>query len=149
MAKNAQYILKEYLEALWLSYGIELKPGKYAAPEGTSDDSFAVYSVVSNRNYFQPYIHEDNMQVRVYHTLYDSISDIVNLAVDALNHENAQVDLDTKSTRQLFADFKAEGFNLLETSCRASGLDQNEFIEGSEYYFATLDIMCSYVNVGA
>lgn len=148
MAADTQYTLKTYLEALWSAYGIDMKPGKYAAPDGSSDDTFALYVVIPNRNYFQPYIHEDNMQIRVFAKSYVNLSKMMNDAVDALNKENAQFDLSNNTPHSIFTDFKSAGAILHEITCRSSGLDQNEFFEGTEYYLATLDIMYSYV-IGA
>lgn len=145
MATAAQYTLKTYLEALWAPYSVSMVPGKYIPGDQVGADMVVAYSVIPNRNYLMPYIHEDNMQIRIYHKNYNTISNIINDALDALNRENARMDLDTHDDTLVFTTFRDAGFTLNETSCRASSIDQNEFIEGTEYFFATIDIMYEYV----
>ena len=158
MSTDTQYILKEHLEGLWTAMGhsIEMTPGRYAP--STSDESYAIYLVVPNRDYVQPHIHEDNMQIRIFHTSYDTLSKLINAALDDLNYENPQVVWNPNNSqvsggavpqveRTIFTKFNDEDFKLQEISCRGTGIDQNEFIEGTEHFFGALDILYRYVSI--
>lgn len=140
---RAAYIAIEYLESiinpLVAPDSISFHPGKWA-PEET-DDTFAVYKYVPNRDYSQPYIHMDSLNVRIYHTNYMKLKEISDLILSKLNSENIHDNPDLVSLG------KAEGVWFQETVARVADSSQNSFVESTEYYYDVIDILLQYSKI--
>jgi hypothetical protein len=116
---------------------ITFHPVKYA-PSGT-DNTFAIYRVIKNTDYDQPYIKYDNMRFKIYHPIYETTLLMQSSLHASLNNENVS---DNSELTDLAA---LSGVKLLEVVCRVGEVGQSEFAEGDNRYNVDFDITLRYV----
>ena len=139
---RAAFVLLDYIKTLVNPLvspdAIEFHPGNWA-PEG-SDDTFATYEYVQNRDFSQPYIHLDNLSIKLYHTSYVKLKELVGVIQGRLNLENVH------DNPALVAAGKFEGIIFHDIVVRVGSTAQNSFVESTEYYYDALDILLQYVE---
>lgn len=138
------YVLKERIETIanmiFAPDVLLLSPGKWSADNVTELNATGYYIVVPNLDYGQPYISTNAMHVSIFHTEYDKLSRAINAILGDLNRENPH------NNNVLYAAAKAEGYLLHDIVAKTHRLDANDFIEGTDYYVAGLDILVQYVR---
>lgn len=139
------YVIKERVEAI--ANGIfspdvlVLRPGKWSADNVENLRATGYYTVVPNLDYAQPYLSMDAMHVAIFHTEFDKLSGACYAILRHLNVENPH-DLGS-----LYTAAKAEGYLLHDVNALVRKLDANDFIEGSDYYVAYIDILIQYARI--
>lgn len=123
-----------------LSIDLDFRPGRYSADNASAIDGIVAYSVVPNLDYGQPYILRDAIHWDVHHTRILVLNDILTLMLTKLNNENPYDNSD------LIDAFSTAGFRPLDVICRVSKVQNNDFIEGTDYYVAAVDILVEYVE---
>jgi len=135
---KALYLVKERIEAKCLTeWGeiVKLTPGNSSKD---SDSIFGTYTYAPNRDYDQPYIHADIVNVMLYH------NDIIKLFACV---ESIVNDLSKESyvTHTLNTNTDGIRFNDIIAKTMASG--QNILINGKNTYYSRLGILLQYVEV--
>ena len=143
MAARAAYMLIDYIETLINPVvapdSISFHPGNWA-PTGT-DNTFATYKYVANRDFTQPYLHLDNLTVKLHHTNYMTMKSMIDAIYRKLSLENIY------DNPALMAAGMSEGIKLHDVVVRTAATDQNSFVDSTEYFYDTLDILFQYVEV--
>lgn len=142
MSVRAAYIMNDYLKSIINPVvapdTIDFHPGDYA-PEA-EDHTFATYSYVANRDFEQPYIHLDGLQVKIHHSSYMKLKEMIDKILAHLSLENPH------DNPALIAAGAAEGIKWHDVVVRVATTDKNQFIESTDYYFDVLDILLQYVE---
>jgi hypothetical protein len=143
MGVEAAYIVKERIESIAgtsMSQVVVLRPGKWSADNQTNLDGVGFYTVVLNLDYNQPYIRTDAMHVELFHTEFDKLQRAVDAVLRDLNRENMH------ENTALYAAGKAEGVYFQDVVARVNRNDVNDFIEGTDYFIAAMDILLQYAK---
>lgn len=130
--------LKSVVDPMVTPDSISFHPGDWA-PEGT-DNSFATYKYIPNKDYQQPYINLDNLQVKLHHTSYMKLKDMTAKILRLCNHENPW------QNQAIMALGDAEDIRFQDIVVRVATSDQNSFVESTEYFYDVLDILLQYVE---
>lgn len=139
---NATLVVKEFLNGIIdTAYGVHCPfyPGRFAATSG-NDAINAVYMIIPNNDYTQPYIHLDAMRIELNHSKFLKLQAGLD-AILALNKENPW---DVTGLPALMA---GEGFRLHDLIVRVSNVNPNDFIEGTDYFTGVVDILVHYAKL--
>lgn len=143
MSVLATYAVNEYMASVmnpFLDEGeMEFDPGSPGA--ATSDTTFCTYKLVQGRDHNQPYIHMDSLTVKVYHTSFDILQNMVDAVLDALNNESVYDNAD------LMAAGLADDIRFQNIVATAGDHAQNDFIDSTEYHTVRLDILLEYIKL--
>jgi hypothetical protein len=114
---------------------IKLYPGKNA-PEGAGT-LFGTYDYIQNRDYQQPYIHLDNITLRITSPNYGVLQQMV----ETLLNLNAEHPLDGVG-----ATLRTQDIYLQDLVVRTAAGTSNEFVESTDYHTQTFDILLQYTE---
>lgn len=128
--------LESVMNAVVTPDDISLHPGRWS-PEGT-DNTFGTFTVIPNRDYQQPYIHMDAVNLTIYHTNYGTLM-ALSEALLGLNQEGPHA-LD------FYEALRAAKVYTQELVIRTSGATHNSFIESTEYHALHFDILFQYTE---
>ena len=146
MSVNAGYVLREYATSKINTFlgtsTFKFHPGSFASQD-EADMDFGTYFVVPNVDYTQPYIHTDAIRLEIYLRRSDSLQGILNILLLEFNAENPS------HRPALLSAFAAENIKLQDVVCRVSNVNNNSFIDATEYFVASVDILIEYVEWGS
>lgn len=140
---EATYIVNDYVSnELERVLGVEdfvLYPGRFY-PETEEPITFGTYKTSQNVDYSQPYIKDDFIMYEIYHVSFDKLQQVLGWIVGALNPENFAC------LRTLYDRGAVEGIKFLDIRSSVASTDNNPFVEGTEYFSGTINIMLKYVE---
>ncbi len=140
---EASYIVLEYIkqqvDQMIAPDTLTMHPGRFAAQ--TSDISSATYNVRLGVNFGQPYVSTDAISLTIYHQEYHTLQRILGHLVTKLNPEHA------KENPALYSSGIDEDVKFLMIAAVVGRQDNSAFIEGTEYFVATIDILIEYVRL--
>lgn len=137
-AKNGGYGINNYLTAQFTlgGYTLPFFPGIFA-PEN-SPDSFVMFRVKPFTGFEYYMVHTDHASYVIYHTSYDAIQDLANIALASFNVENIQSVTALSET----------GIVYMSSNAVINDVGESVFIEGNDYYTAMLDVTFTFKIVG-
>lgn len=161
MAVEACYIINERIKVLAEARmggnsTFTFFPGKFTLDDLTDNDidGFATYAYTPNLDYGQPYINVDAIHMVLYHTKFDTIARLCSDILKEFNTENPQALFGTdengfpvSTNRTIWELGMAEGIKYQDIVVHTGDIQQKDFIEGRDYFSATIDILVQYVEL--
>jgi hypothetical protein len=141
---RASYVIIEHIksvvDAIISPDTCEFAPGKFSAE--SSDMSSGTYTIVQNLADDLMSTSIDGMTITIYHQDFDTLQRILEHILPGLNTDNA------KDNSVLYQAGLAENVRYHYVECKVVRMDHNTFIEGTEYFFAVLNLVHQYVELG-
>jgi hypothetical protein len=139
------YDLNTYMKALFATAGEDLEffPGKWASadPNATQPSKLVTYTLKQGRSFGQPYIRIDSIRVNIYHPLFLTLQNLVGILLEEFGQENMA------DNTSLTSAMTTAGFKLHDIIATVVDNGQNTFIDSTNNYVASVDIIVEYVEV--
>ncbi len=139
------YVIKDRIETIanviFNPHILKLKPGRSSPDNNRDVVAKGYYIIVPNLDYDQPYIHTDAMQVTLFHTNYLQFNMVLTAIIRDLNQENPHQNV------ELYTAAKDEGYLLKDVVAAVGRVESDDFIDGTTYFVATINILASYTRM--